>query len=332
MISRRFIVPFSICFIVIAIIGLVILKSHNQSSVKTIGIIIPMEHAALREIIEGFKTTIQAEYPHPVRFLIENAQGDANIQRAIIQQFLAQKADLLVPIGTPASQMALAMTKDQPIISIASLYTEAERLKREPRNITGIHDEIPAAHQMSFIRSLFPRLKKMTLIHSNSEKVFHDVAEITRLANVHGINLQKLTIQALPDLYSVSKAIASDSELIFILKDQILVSGITTLAQAADSLKIPLITSDEGSVNGGAASALGVREKELGVVGARLAIQVLNGTPIASMPMQDMQQLVVFINKTAATKQGLDAENVAKYAQNQNYLLIETTTKPSSSQ
>ena len=62
---------------------------------------------------------------------------------------------------------------------------------------------------------------------------------------------------------------------------------------------IPLITSDEGSVENGAGFALGVRERQIGVEGAQLAVQVLNGKNACDLPIVEVKKLSVFINQDA---------------------------------
>jgi putative tryptophan/tyrosine transport system substrate-binding protein len=298
-----------------------------EQPTKTIGIIVPMEHAALQAIIDGFKTTLQAEYKQKVVFHVGNAMGDTNLQRSIIQQFMNQKVDMFVPIGIASTQMTLSMVKEKPIVSLAASYSEADRKKRNPRNITGVYDELGGTAQMTFVRGLFPNLKKMTLIHSNAEKIFQEVADITAIAEKEGITIQKLVVNTLPDLYSVSKTIAADSQAILVLKDHLIVSGIRTVAKAADDLKIPLVAADEGSISEGAAIALGVSENVIGAQGAKLAAQILNGKPIANFPMEDPARPNIFLNKAAAARQNLDITPVTAYAKERQYELVEIAEK-----
>jgi putative ABC transport system substrate-binding protein len=304
-------------------------KQPAPPTKKVIGIIVPMEHAALTSIIDGFKATLQAEYKHPVTFQVGNAMGDTNLQRSIIQQFSNQKIDMFVPIGIASTRMTLAMVKEKPIVSLAASYSEADRQKRNPRNITGVYDELGAKTQIAFVQGLFPNLKKMTLIHSNDEKIFDEVAEIKAIAEKAGITVQKLAVNTMPDLYSVSKTIAADSQVILVLKDHLIVSGIRTLVKAADAAKIPLVAADEGSVSQGAAVALGVSETAIGTQGAKLAAQIFNGKSIADLPMEDPSKPNLFINKTAAARQGLDISNVIEYAKKQQYPLVEIAEKKS---
>ena len=69
------------------------------SNEKKIGIILPLENKSLDEIVAGFTETVRHESPIPVKFKVANAQGDLNIQRAIIQQMKTENYDVIVPIG-----------------------------------------------------------------------------------------------------------------------------------------------------------------------------------------------------------------------------------------
>ena len=49
---------------------------------------------------------------------------------------------MIVPVGTSTTQMTLSLVKEQPIVSLAALYSETERQERSFKNHTGILDEI----------------------------------------------------------------------------------------------------------------------------------------------------------------------------------------------
>lgn len=288
----------------------------------TIGILMPVDHAALREIVAGFKKTLASQYPQAVDIKVQNAQGDMNIQRSILQQFIRQSVDIIVPIGTQATQMAAAMVEDQFIISLAANLSESTRLSQKSSNFTGVVDEIGPEKQFHLLQNLFPHLKKMTLIYSNSEKIFPEVQELEILAKKTGVHLQKLRVQSLPELYTISRLIDNESELIFILKDHLIVNGIQTLMKQAVHLKIPLISSDEGSVKEGAACALGVKENLIGETGAMLAIQRLEKA--GKSQVQKIEALSIFYNENSCVHQGLDIEVLKKMATELNYEVVLT--------
>lgn len=293
---------------------------HPAAPTKTIGIVLPLEHVALREITRGFEEVVSKNYPGKVRFEVENAQHDLNIQRAIIQKFINQKVDLIVPIGTSTTQMAISMVKKQPIIGLAAMIPDSMRDQNDMKDrLTGVRDEIDSAQQVAFIHAILPNAKKMTLIYSADDKVIPEVQKTLEIAKQKGIAIQPLMIQNLSDLYATSQRIDKDSQVIFILKDNLVVSGINTLIYNANKRHLPLISSDEGTVAGGAATALGVEEKQIGVEGGELAVKILSGKPIRDLPIQPVKTMLIFINTQAADQQGVNVTAIQAYAKDNNF-------------
>lgn len=297
-------------------------KSNNQI---TIGIVEPLEHKAMDEIVAGFSETLKNELEknHENKKLVikvDNAQNDNNLQRSILQKMKDAHYDMIVPIGTMATQMAAAMIHDRPIISLAASFSEAERKKLTPCNIAVVHDEIPAEKILNFIHETYPNMTKLALIHSSSEKVLPEVKETITAGKTYGITVIHSMVSTLPDLMAVTQALPSDTQGIFVLKDSLIVSGISTLENIAKQKEIPLITSDEGSVTDGALLALGVHEKQIGAEGATLAANVLEGKKACSLPIHEMQQLNVFVNRKTLTEQNFKANDIQNAAKKLSYL------------
>jgi ABC-type uncharacterized transport system substrate-binding protein len=291
-------------------------------SYKQVMVILPMQHQALDDIVAGFEEGLHKFYKKPVRIKIYNAQGDNNVQNSMIQQAKRQKdVDLVVPITTTALQSAAAIIDKKPVLGIAALYTEEERLSRKNKNLTVLQDEIGAKYSLGLIKKLFPAIKKISIIHSNVPKIQKEVTEFSKLCSKSNINVQKLLVPTLMDLYSVSKFIDKDSDIIFILKDNIIASGIQTLNQQAAKLKIPIVTSDEGTVKKGADISLGVIEKDIGIEGAKMATKILEGQSISNMSVRFMKDLTIFYN----SKSSIDAKLVSKSAKEIGYNLIVDT-------
>ncbi len=327
-------------------------KTIKQKA-KVIGILMPMDHAALREIVVGFKETLSSLSESPVEFKVQNSQGDMNVQRSIIQQFVSQNVDVIVPIGTTATQMTAKLAKQQPIVSLAALHktnnntTQNNNKKHDNHNredakspptknmeqnlssktvskeeavmMTGVLDEIGPKKPLELLDEVIPNLKKITLVHSSSEKVFPEIEELLQYAKAQNLEIQKLMIQSLADMYTISRLIDEDSQAIFVLKDHLVVSGIRTLVQEAKKKNIPVVTSDEGSVEEGAAFALGVKERMIGEQGARLAYKVLSGIPAQNLPLEVLDKLSVFYNEKACINQGVDIDRLKHMTEKLGY-------------
>ena len=305
--------------LVSAILGSVSAETHTQKRFK-IGILMPMEHKALQEVIAGFKETVNAHFPNGVEFDVQSAQGDIKLQRSIIELFVGRKVDIIVPIGTSATQMTISLVKDQPIVGLAAQFTESQRQKLTPKNMTNILDEIGGKKKIEFIKTLMPELKTITVVfQGGNEKNFQEVEELTREGKAKGIEVISVMVQNMADLETAGKSISEKSEAILILKDHLIASGIRLLIPIAKARHIPLITSDEGTIQEGGTLALGVKERAIGEEGGALAIQILEGKPIAELPVQEMKSLSVFYNMQALENSKVKEADIQKAAKKYHY-------------
>lgn len=273
-----------------------LISSCETNQEQKIGIIVPLENKSLDEIVNGFTTTLRNNYPH-INFKIANAQGDLNLQRAIIGQMQHGPYLMVVPIGTVATQMTAAAIADKSIVSLAANFSDQDRKKRASCNIAVVHDEVSPARIVDFIHAAQPQLTQLVLIHSASDKIYPDVQTAVAAGKTLGITVKPMMATTLNDLYSVAHAIPANTQGILILKDIMIASGIDTLKQVASARSIPLIAADEGSAEAGATFSLGVQERMIGEDGAALAHAILTGKKPCELPITEMTKLTVFINK-----------------------------------
>jgi putative ABC transport system substrate-binding protein len=299
---------------------LTLLTLSSQSFAdKKVCILIPMTHEAMTEITNGFESSLSNEYKQPLQFKVANAQGDANLERASLQSLRDSGCDIIAPVGTSASQMAISMVKNIPIVSLASDISDNDRQKLNPCNIAVVHDEISNEQQLAFIHATYPNLKEITLFHSADDKVFPEVKDAVEAGKKFGITIKPIMATTLPDLQTVSQNLPTGTQGIFVLKDSLIVSGIAQLAKIAAQRHIPLISSDDGSVQNGAGFALGVHEKQIGSEGALLAAQILNGKKACDLPIAEMRKLTVFLNPISMQKMGTSLEAVKQSATKMGY-------------
>lgn len=307
-------------FIAVCALGLTLLffRSPQIGTGIKIGIVLPIQHDALDDIVAGFESellSLMKDLPFTIE--IANALGDINLQRSAISKFLNEKVDLLVPVTTATAQMSLQLAaQHSSILFLAADIPANSATARDAPNLMGVNDEISVARQLNFIQATIPEIQYISIIYSSSDKVFKDVKEFAKLAQREGIVVQQLMIQNLSELYTVSQRLSSKSQALFILKDNIVASGISALVNQANKLKIPFISSDEGTVKNGAAYALGVVEADIGKQGARIAAAYLRGDSIEGGRIQQLGNISVFINKSACGRQGILPSQITQSAEN----------------
>lgn len=288
-------------------------------SPKKVAIIIPISIPAITEITDSFEKTLQKNYSGPVTFKIINAQGDMNLEHAAILSLRDQHYDVIAPLGIDATSMALSLIKTTPMVSLASDLSDAQRQKLHPCNVAVVHDEISSEKQLDFIHQAFPDIKHIVLIHSAADKVFPEVEETKKAGEKLGMTITPMMAATLPDLQTVANNIPDNTQAIFILKDMQIVSGTAQIAKIAQSRKILFISSDDGSVKNGAGFALGVRENQIGINGALLTADILQGKKACDLPISEMTELTVFVNPLAMKNFGVSDSSVKTTAEKMNY-------------
>lgn len=300
--------------ILMGILGIISRYSPAEQSGKRIGIVVPIEHQAMKDMTDGFIEKIGEKYGPEVAVAIQNAQGDGAIQKAIIENYKRKKYDIIVPIGTDVTLMTQNIVKEQPILGL----DVTNMVTQERSNVTGVR-ESPIDPSFTFIKLLIPHLKKITMVYSASDKNYEMVQVFQDIAGAEGVDVQPIMIQSLADLYILAQTVDPDTNAIFIAKDHLVASGAPSLAQAAMQLNIPLITSDEGSVIAGGAVAMGNKELDIGRRGGEMAIQLLEGAAPNEMPIRPVNTYTVFVNGGALERQGLTMEQIQRVAQELGY-------------
>lgn len=237
-----------------------------QTSKTTAVIFVPMQHKAMDQIVLGFREEALKLMPD-LEVKVVNAQGDSHVLRSMLQQALHKNIDFFLPIGTQTTQMAVSLVKDKPVIALAALPFKHKNC------MSMVDDEIGVKDFVGFLSKL-PRHQHLSLVHSSSEKVMPIVKSLKQDSLKLGIELQTLMVHSQPEIISAIKALHKDTQGIVMLKDHLVVSGVSILAQEAKKRQIPVISSDEGSLQAGAHLAFGVHEADIGRKGAILVKRI----------------------------------------------------------
>ena len=303
-------------------ITLIFVFSHSLvfASQCKVGIVVPMQHNAMQEIVSGFQSEM-AKRPSlkNCQLKVRNAHGDLSIQRALILSLLNDSFDYIMPIGTQATQMALSMSQksNAKIIGLASVNIDDKLIKSRGASI--ILDEIPIQKTMSFMLSALPNIKDVNLIYSASDKIIPEVNAFLKMPLDSKIQRNKMMVQSLVDLQMLSRNLSNNGP-ILILKDHLVVSGSSMLSQIAIKQGRVFIASDEGSVEEGACYALGVKESGIGIKGADVIDQILLGKEKSNIHY--IKDLSVFMNNKACKLQGANSQNIESAAKSSGYPLI----------
>ena len=269
-------------------------KEDNSQKYYKIGLIVPFEHQAMNREVLGFQDAMKENFlSHEYKVTLKNAQGDNQILKSIVDSYIQSDFDVIAPIGTQACLLTMNLVKDKTILCL----DVSQSLIPNQDNVTGVYEMDPR-REVKILKDLMPKLSELVIFHSADDKVFRQVKDVTQEALKFGITINPVFINALTDLYILKGQIPKNSQAIFILKDHLIASGISSLVNIADEHEIPLITSDNGSVEDGALLGIGNKEEDIGREGANILKDMFYaGKTPRNIKMRTVSKITLFLNK-----------------------------------
>ncbi|MBC7359629.1 MAG: ABC transporter substrate-binding protein [Desulfacinum sp.] len=297
------------CALVLALV----VPAAAQDKMITIGISQIVEHPALDAARQGF---IDALAKHGyvegknVTYDIQIAQGNMATANSIAKALVGKKVDLIHSIATPTSQACVNATKEIPII-ISSVTDPVgaglvESLERPGGNVTGTTDRSPVDRQVDLILEIVPNLKKLGFIYNSGED--NSISSLNQLKEEcakRGIEVVEATVSNSSGVFMAAKSLVGRVDAIHIPTDNTVVSAFESVVKVCEDNKIPLFAADIDSVPRGAIAALAIDYYRLGLQSGEMAVRVLQGADPATMPVETLKDLKLYVNTQAAEKMGV---------------------------
>ena len=285
----------------------------TAAEVKSVAVTAIVEHPALDSARDGILDALnEAGYKQGenLKWQYQSAQGNTGTAAQIARKFIGDKADVLVGIATPTAQALVAGTRQIPVVFTA--VTDPVQAQLTPSweasgtNVTGVSDVLELDKQIELIQEIVPEVKKIGMVYNPGEANSVAVVEaFKKLLPEHGLELVEAAAPRTVDVRNAALSLAGKVDVIYTNTDNNVVSAYEALAKVGNDTKTPLIASDTDSVKRGAIAALGVDYRDLGQQTGRIVVRILNGEEPGSIAPQTSENLQLFINVTAAEKQGV---------------------------
>ena len=250
-----------------------------------IGILQPVEHAALDAAQNGFKEGVKEKLgDKTVEFNYLNAMAsDANM--SLYASDLVDANDLNLGIGTGAA-LALksaSVTKGstKPVLFTAVTDPVDAKLvndKDAPEGfITGSSDMNPVVDQINLIQEVMPTVSKIGILYTQSEvnsKVQSDMAEakITEL----GLTPVIRTCTNSADITSAAQALVNDGvQAIYVPTDNNIAANMGAVKTPANAAHVLVMCGEEGMIKNGGHLTLSINYFDLGKQAGIMAADIL---------------------------------------------------------
>ncbi len=297
----------------------------KQDGAVTVGVVQLVEHPALDLANKGIVDAVKAR-GLKVEFDQQNAQADQSNLGNIAQRFVSQKYPLIFAIATPAAQTMANATDKTPIVATAVTdFTVAKLVKSNEKpgtNVTGSSDLNPIAAQLDLIMKIVPNAKTIGTIYNSSEinsqfQVDILKKELTR----YNLDLVELTVSSVNDVQQTAQSMIGKVDAIYVPTDNIIASAMPMLTKITTPAKVPVITGEEGPLQGGGLATVGVDYYNLGKIAGNMGADILEGkAKPQDMPIGYQTEFKAKINAKVLKELGIALpEDLAKSAEMVNY-------------
>lgn len=252
----------------------------SESTYK-IAIMLPVTHPALEEISQGFIDTLQRVLPVHVDTF--NAQGDRTLMRSQAEEVVARGYDLIFTIATaPAVIIKEVCDQRGKYIPVVAGAVDSpvetgiiQSMESSGNNIVAVTGTDDFEQQIDVLQFLKPTVKSILLVYNSTPGLEKKRSKVEMSCRKRGIAVRSIAIFNMNDLIQKVPNFIQEHDTVFVLKDNMVVSGIESLVTLCNKTGTTLYASDLNSADKGAALAFGVREYDDGVLSARKALEIL---------------------------------------------------------
>jgi putative ABC transport system substrate-binding protein len=242
--------------------------ANGNEKIK-IGIVQPVEHPSLNQIREYIIIGLEEEgLKDRVEITYKDAQGDHSNINTIVSQFVGDEMDIIVPIGTGASQSAAAATKEIPIIFAAVSYPVDAGLVKDVNkpeaNVTGVSDAIDVEQIFDLAFELTPNIETFGFIYNTGET--NSVSAINKAkeyCKTKGIKYAEATITNSSELLQAAQSLVERTDAIFTPTDNTVATAMPILSAEAQKAGIPVYTGADSMIIDGGFATVGIEKTGL---------------------------------------------------------------------
>lgn len=243
--------------------------------------------------------------------MVRNAQGDMATLNALVQAALADRADLIVTMSTPALQSAMRQTSDVPIVFtyVADPFVAGAGKSDTDHvaNVTGIYVPGAYAEVIAVLRECLPNAKTVGTLFVPTEvnTVYHKDQTAAEAKKV-GIHMEAVPVATATEVSDAARALCSRRiDAVCQVGGNLPASCFTPIAQAAQQRRLPIFAFLTSQANDGAAVTIARDYFDAGRETGLIAARVVRGEKPAAIPFAPMRKTELIVNLPAARACGL---------------------------
>jgi putative ABC transport system substrate-binding protein len=292
--------------------------AQNQPSQAHIRIVviktrdIPFYAPAIQGLIEGLKSK-GYRVRERLDLKIVALSGKPETDRALVEQQVASKPDLLVTLGTDATRLASDQKPTIPILFSMVLdpvrLGVVKSLESPGGNFTGVTLPVSPGKQMDALLQTAPRVRRIGLLYTDQDPTsLAFIAEAREDAARLNVEIVALPVKAAQTTRDALQRFSPLPDALWLLPDPAS-SGAQALKETleyARAHRLPVLGTSSGTVRAGALLALSANLEDQGSSVADMAARILDGTETpVQMRVRGPRRTVLALNLVTSQRLGI---------------------------
>jgi len=270
----------------------------------TIAVVLSREAAPYRQALRGFEEVLKAS-GRAYKLQEFSAEGVGVDGASLAAKIRGRKPDLILTIGSGATNMVSAEIRDIPIVFslvLPSSGSDALRGMREARgNMTGASMEIPIKTQFAKLREILPSVKRIGVLY-NPDVTGPTVDAALQTASTMGMDLVPMQVASEKDVLASMETLSDRIDVLWSVADSTVFSptGLKQILLATLRSRVPFIGLSPSFVKAGALVAFSVDYQDVGRQSGELALRIISGEDPARIPMTVPRSITLSVNMNTA--------------------------------
>jgi putative ABC transport system substrate-binding protein len=241
------------------------------------------------------------------------AEGQYERFPVLIAELLAQKVEVIVAAGTPASRAVKQATTSVPLVMVAvgnPVDTGlVASLARPGGNITGINSDVEGldGKRLELLREMLPTVSRLAvLVNPENQSAAGVVKESRAAAEVLGMNVQVFDMRTADELEETFKAIVRERPgALRVMGDRLFLHHRQRIMDFATNQQLPVMPTHPELVEAGGLLSFGPSYPGMHRRAAYFVDRILKGAKPADLPVERPMTFELVINLKTANELGL---------------------------
>jgi putative ABC transport system substrate-binding protein len=224
-----------------------------------------------------------------------------------MQNIIKSKPNLILALGSPATEKAINEIPDIPIL--AGMLLRIDSFKKAS-NVTGVILEFPIETQLKWLQHILPKNRNVGTIYDPREN-YDRIMAASKIALKMGLEFDAQGIVDPKELPGALIKLSKKSDVFWGIPDALVLNAQTVKHILLFSFqnRIPFIGFSPSWVKAGALYSLNWDYTDIGMQCGETALKILQGSPVQSIPTATPRKVSYVLNLTTANHMKIEVSD-----------------------